>query len=184
MKFNVFLAALTGLTAAAACGSDTATTAGTAAGRVLVANDFENLAGWGIDPALLARDHAHSGVCAISVDPGHEFSLTYENALGQLSAQKLRKVHLSAWVYLRGPAGGGGVLALQITDPAQGYKAIGNDGINLGEAVNEYNQWVAVSKDVVLPETATSDSHLKVFLWRAGATQAVFADDLRLTALD
>lgn len=178
MKFTTLLALATTTAGLTACGGDNAKTA---AGSAAAENDFEHLAGWGVDPSLLSREQAHSGVYSISVDPNREFSLTYENALGQLSAQKFKKVRLNAWVYLLSPKGNGGVLGMQITDPAQGNKAIGGDGINLGETVKEYNKWVEVSKDMVLPETVTSANHIKVFLWRGVATQAIFADDIRLT---
>lgn len=178
MKSFTLLALLATAATVAGCGNDTAPK--TANGRVVTENDFENTAGWGVDPALLSREKAHSGVYSITVDPTREFSLTYENALGQLSPQKFTKVRLSAWVYLLSPKGNG-VLGMQITDPAQGNKAIGGDGINLAESVKQYNQWVEVSKDMVLPETVTSANHIKVFLWRGVATQAIFADDIRLT---
>ena len=181
MNSTTLLALLATAAAVAACGDDTAKK--TTDSSVVVDNDFEKTAGWGVDPALLSREKAHSGIYSISVDPAREFSLTYENALGQLSPQKFKKIRLSAWVYLQSPKGNG-VVGMQITDPAQGNKAVGGDGINLAEAVRKYNTWVEVSKDITLPDNITSANHIKVFLWRGMATQAIFADDIRISIIE
>lgn len=149
-------------------------------GHIVSENDFESTAGWGVDPALLSREKAHSGSYSILVDPSHEFSLTYENALGQISPQKFKKVRIDAWVYLQSPKGNG-ALGMQITDPTQGGKAVAGEGVGLGDAVKKYNTWVEVSKEMTLPANVTSANHLKVFLWRAGATQAIFVDDIRIS---
>jgi len=181
MKFNTFLALVATAAVATSCGGDDDKKP--ANGRIVTQNDFESTAGWGVDPALLSREYAHSGVYSITVDPSHEFSLTYEAALGQISPQKFKKIHLEAWVYLQSQKGNAS-LGVQFTDPAQGNKAIGGEGIDLGQAVKQYNKWVLVSKDFALPDNITSANHLKVFVWRAMASQPVFVDDIRLTILE
>jgi hypothetical protein len=181
MKFTTLLALLATACTLGACGDDTKKN--TPEGTLVTANDFESIAGWGVDPAALSREQAHSGIYSIYIDPSREFSLTYENALGQLSPQKFRKIRLSAWVYLQSPKGNGS-LGIQITDPTQGNKAIGGEGIPLAEVVRKYNTWVEVSKDMLLPDNVTSANHLKVFLWRGMATQAIYVDDIRISILE
>lgn len=178
MKLTTLLALAATTAVAASCGNDDAQKP--VNGRVITQNDFESTAGWGVDPAALSREQAHSGVYSITVNPTHEFSLTYEAALGQISPQKFKKIHLEAWAYLQSQKGNAS-LGVQFTDPAQGNKAIGGEGIDLGQAVKQYNKWVLVSKDFVLPDNVTSANHLKVFVWRAMASQPVFIDDIRLT---
>ncbi|ALW84486.1 hypothetical protein AUC43_04940 [Hymenobacter sedentarius] len=181
MKFTTLLALFATATAVAACGDDTKKN--TSEGTLVTENDFESTAGWGVDPAALSREQAHSGTYSIFIDPSREFSLTYENALGQLSPQKFKKIRLSAWVYLQSPKGNGS-LGIQITDPAQGNKAVSGEGIGLADVVKKYNTWVQVSKDMVLPDNITSANHLKVFLWRGMATQAIYVDDIRISILE
>jgi hypothetical protein len=176
MKLTSIFALLATTSTLAACGGESSQKP---TGQIVTENDFESTAGWGVDPASLSKEKAHSGSYSISVDPAHEFSLTYENALGQLSPQKFKKLHVSAWVYLLSPKGNG-VLGIQLMDPAQG-KAIGGEGINLGETVKKYNEWVQVSKDMLIPDNVTSTTRLKVFLWRGTASQALFADDISIS---
>jgi hypothetical protein len=177
MKSITLLTLLAATLAVTACGGDKSKKM---ADGVVTENDFENTAGWGVDPTLLSKAQAHSGIYSISVDPTHEFSLTYENSLGQMKAQKFTKVHLHAWVYLLS-AQSNGILGMQVTDPSQGNKAIGGDDINLGETVKQYNKWVEVDKDLLLPANVTSANHIKVFLWRGAAQQPIFADDIRIS---
>jgi hypothetical protein len=181
MKITTLLAFAALATLTASCSKDEA--AQTAGGRVVTSNDFESTAGWGVDPNLLSREKARSGQYSISVDGSREFSLTYENSLGNLSPQKFTKVRLSAWVYLLSPKGNGS-LGVQFTDPAQGNKAIGGEGIALAEEVKKYNEWVQVSKDFTLPANVTSANHIKVFLWRGMASQAIYVDDISLAIVE
>src|SRR5438128_2626011 len=96
MKNFFYILAFTGLVTS--CSSDNALPA--AGANTITYNDFESSAGWGVDPEMLTKEHAHSGKYAIKVDPSREYSLTYDAALGQVSPRKIKKVRLEGWGFL------------------------------------------------------------------------------------
>lgn len=152
-------------------------------GDYITRNDFESMMGWVPDASTLTRDHAHSGQYALQVTPEHEYSLTYQAMLGNVSPHKLRGIKLEAWVYLPDEKTTG-ELSVQIVDPAQDNKQIFSGGINLPETVKEYGKWVQVSKDIMLPDNIAYTHNLKAFLWRAGAASTVYVDDLSIKAIE
>ncbi|RFP66893.1 hypothetical protein D0N36_02075 [Hymenobacter lapidiphilus] len=95
MKPLFYLGLALSLAACSTPSSETAADAG-----VLAHNDFESLAGWLPDDMALTKDQAHSGKYATMVDQNHEFSLTYNTLLGNLSEHKPRGLMVEAWVYL------------------------------------------------------------------------------------
>lgn len=175
-------AALLGLVLLDACASPDNQGSHSPAGRLITANDFES-AGWNVDPALLDRGRAHSGQYAIKVDASHEFSLTFDMALGQATPAKIKAVRLEAWAFLPSDKATG-VLGVQIMGgPTNGDQVFG-DGIKLGEVVKSYNKWVPVSKDISLPDNITAVQHIRLSLWRAGASDVVLVDDVRLSSIE
>ncbi|GGF04581.1 carbohydrate binding domain-containing protein [Hymenobacter cavernae] len=163
------------------CSSDDELTAGP---NTITANDFESLAGWvGGDQATLTKTRAHSGKYALEVSNGHDFSLTYDAVLGQISPRKLKKVRLEAWAFRPNP-NAKGVLGIQIVDPAQDNKPVAGDGIYLESEVKEFNKWVKVSKDITLPDNLVYTQHLRLFLWRGAGSEPNYVDDVSLTILD
>ncbi|SNR74298.1 MULTISPECIES: hypothetical protein [Hymenobacter] len=175
------IAVLLGLAFLGACSSDD-TSAVASDSKTITANDFESLAGWNNDPATLDKGHAHSGQYAIKVDKDHEFSTTFDMALGLATPAKIKTVHLEAWAYLPSNKATG-MLGVQVMDPATNQQVFG-DGIRLGEQVKEYNKWTQVSKDIVLPDNITSLQHIRMSLWRADATDRVLVDDVKLSIKD
>ncbi|GAA4379097.1 hypothetical protein GCM10023186_16300 [Hymenobacter koreensis] len=147
-----------------------------------MSNDFESIVGWAPENKSLTTERAHSGRYSLKVDKDTEFSLTYDVLLGKLSAKRLRGVKLEAWAYLPN-AGGDAKLGLVINAPNSEQTILG-EGIQLGEQVKKYNEWVKVSKDIVFPPNAEYMSHMKIFLWRAGASAPAYIDDITLTPLD
>ncbi|QJX46931.1 hypothetical protein HMJ29_08290 [Hymenobacter taeanensis] len=177
MKKLLFVTALAGL---AACSSDGTSSYQRLSGpNVLTDTSFEEVYGWGIDPATLTRERAHSGMYSMRVDPAHEYSMTYSVVIGQMSPRKVKKIKLSAWVFLPSE-NTKAILGVQIVDPDQGYKEVFGDGVKM-ETVKEYNKWVQVEKVMELPETLAPTHNLKLFLWRAAAVDPVYVDDVRLT---
>jgi hypothetical protein len=152
-------------------------------GDYITRNDFEAMAGWVSDGSSLTKDHAHSGIYSIKVDKDKEFGLTYQAPLGNVSPHKLRGLAIEAWVFMPS-AKANGVLGMQVIDPAQNGQQIFGEGINLGEQVKEYNKWVVVRKEIMLPANVAYTHNLKVFLWRSGATEPVYVDDLSIKGIE
>ena len=163
-----------------ACSSADESADNVASNKIITTNDFESVAGWGcVDLATLEHGQAHSGHYSLKVDGGHEFSLTFDMALGVATPSKIKTVRLDAWAYLPSDKATG-VLGIQIMEPAGNAQTYG-EGIRLGEVVKEYGKWVKVSKDFVLPDNITAMQHLRMSLWRAGASDYVLIDDIRLS---
>lgn len=155
--------------------------------KVVTFNNFESGGGWSNDPGrnnpdLVVRGLAHSGQYAIVVDPAHEFSLTYAMPLGRMRAAKFRQLRVEAWAYLPS-AQASGHIGLQLLPPDNGPQVF-SDEIRLGDVVKQYGEWVPVSKDITLPDSAAANQQLRLFLWRADATERVLLDDVKLSILD
>ncbi|KAA9331349.1 hypothetical protein F0P96_13965 [Hymenobacter busanensis] len=150
-------------------------------GDVITRNDFESYVGWFPETGNVGRDHAHSGQFAVKVDPQHEFGPTYKGIIGQISVHQLKGVHVEAWVYLPNPQGA--KLGVVVSTPDEKTQILG-DGIDLNQDVKEYKKWVKIQKDIAFPATVNATHMLKVFLWRGGATEAVYLDDISISALE
>ncbi len=172
-----------GLALLAACHAGPAAEAGIDANTITF-NNFEAGGGWSNDairndPNLLEKGRAHSGQYAIKVDKDHEFSLTFDMALGQIQTHKFKTVHLDAWAFLPSDKATG-VVGLQVMEHGTNKEVYG-DGLKLGEVVKTYNEWVPVSKDFTLPDNITLNQHLRLSLWRANASETVLLDDVKLS---
>jgi hypothetical protein len=155
--------------------------------KTITYNNFEGGGGWSNDPYrnnpdLVEKGQAHSGQYAIKVDKDHDFSLTYDMALGKISPTKFKTLHLEAWAFMPTDKATG-ALTIQLVDHATN-KEVFSDGIKFRDAVKSYNKWVAVSKDIMLPDNITPDQHLRLFLHRADATETVLVDDVKLSIKD
>ncbi len=147
-------------------------------------NNFEAGGGWSNDPnrnntSLVVKGNAHSGQYAARVDRDHEFSLTYDMPMGQLSHTPIKVVHLEAWVFMVNYKATGS-LNLQIMEP-DGLHQVHGDDLKLREVVNTFSKWVMVSKDFVLPAGLKPEQHLRVYMWRADAREEVLLDDVKLS---
>lgn len=151
----------------------------------LTSSDFETVEGWMPEPvpASLVRDKAHSGRYSIKVDASNEYSIGYNNTLGKLSASKLKKIRLHAWVNMP-DKNSQAILVAQIVDPANPTKTLLWEGLRLGEKVTTYNKWVEVSLDITLPATINYTNRLAVYLWRANSSGATFLDDLAIEKVE
>lgn len=150
--------------------------------NTLMHTDFESLMGWLPDTqtALLGREQAHSGTYSLKVDPQHPYSLTYRAVLGTLHDTRIRKIRLSAWVFVP-DAQAQATLVVTINDRSEQPKDVFWNGTVLQEAVaGQYGRWVEISKELELPEEANSSHELTVYLWRTGGDNAVFLDDLTM----
>lgn len=171
---------LLSLAALGACSSNSAPEA-TAAANVVTFNDFEAGGGWSQDPTLFEKGRAHSGQYAIKVDKNHEFSLTFNLPLGQISDHKFKTIHVEAWVFMPSNKSTGNI-GVQVMTPTN--TQVYGDGLRLPDVVKTYGEWVQVGKDFTLPDTITSTQSLRVFLWRADATDEVLLDDMKVTIKD
>lgn len=151
----------------------------------LASNDFESIDGWvgdNVSPSL-TKEKAHSGRYAIKVDPNIEYSMGYSNQLGRLSASKLHKIKVHAWVNI--PATDPkAVLVVQVTDPTNPSANLLWNGINLAEQVKARNKWVEIEKEVVLPDNLNYAHKIGVYLWRTSVPNTVFMDDLTISKVE
>ncbi|MBC8082018.1 MAG: carbohydrate binding domain-containing protein [Hymenobacter sp.] len=162
----------------ASCGAKTTDTPA----NQLTSNDFESMDGWMGDntPSSLTKEKAHSGRYAIKVDPGIEYGIGYTNLLGKLSASKIKKLKVHAWVNL--PNGKSeAVLVTQVTDPGNpAAKPLLWDGLKVVDQVKASDKWVEVEKEITLPENITYTNKISIYLWRTGVQETAFLDDLTI----
>ncbi|WP_375434660.1 carbohydrate binding domain-containing protein [uncultured Hymenobacter sp.] len=146
----------------------------------LASNDFESVDGWMGDntPPSLTKEKAHSGRYALKVGPGVEYSMGYNNLLSKLSASKVTKLKVRAWINL--PNGTSQpVLVTAITDPNNpGAKPLVWEGLKLSDQVKSFNKWVEVEKTITFPATVNYTNKINVYLWRTGAVETALLDDL------
>lgn len=172
-----FLSALLSL-AGCSSGPDSASDANT-----LMVNGFETLGGWLPEEqsATLTQEQAHTGKTSLKVDQDREYSLPYSNLLGRLRDTPLRKIKVSAWVFLP-TAQAAATLVMEVTDPAApAAKPLLWEGIKLSEAVKTYGKWTQVSSVLTLPASADASKKLSIYLWRTGGSQPVYLDDLAVS---
>ncbi len=142
-------------------------------------NDYEAVMGWMGSTESVTLERAHSGSHAVKVDGGMEYGLGYGMKLGQAADHPLHKLHLEAWGFMTDPQSTA-QLGLQLYDPAQ-RKPVFSDGIDYAAAVKTPGKWLRISKDITLPDNASSTQQLRVFLWRASASSPAYLDDLRIS---
>lgn len=171
---------LLGLALLSACSSDDKAGGSTSGEKVITFNDFESSAGWNVDPGMLDRGRAHSGLYAIKADKDHEFSLTFDMALGQATPAKIKTVHLEGWAFRAGN-GSTGILGVQVMDAQNPGQQTFGDGIKIGEVVKTTGKWEQISKDITLPDNITAAQHIRLSLWRADGSDAVLVDDVKLS---
>lgn len=175
--FRVSVAAAMGLLVLAGCSSNTETET---PANLITQNDFEGLDGWVPGTPSLTTEKAHSGRFSTKVDKDAEYSLSYVNLLGKASAARIQKIKLSGWVLLAGPKATATVV-VQVVDPAQDNKQVFWEGIDLSKEVKKTNEWTEVSKEFTLPANLEAGHQLRVYMWRGGAEQPAYLDDLTLT---
>jgi hypothetical protein len=153
---------------------------------LLAENDFESLDGWssGVNNPSLTKEQAHSGVYSVKVNPGIDYSLGYNNQLGKVSATRIHKMKLHAWVRL--PNDKTTVLLVGEVKNEGAPKSVVWEGLDLlKEAQTKgFDKWIEVEKTFDLPESVTYNSQLLVYLWRGGSTQPAYLDDLQISRVD
>jgi hypothetical protein len=148
--------------------------------KTIMFNNFEMIDGWVNNPSL-TNEQAHSGKYSIKVDPNIEFSMTYQKPLGQITTKRPKKIELSGWVYTASEKGSA-VIGLTIND--ESGKEVFGSGINLEEDLKDYKEWTLLKKEIELPGIVQPINNLKVFIWRKGATEPVYLDDLQVRVLE
>lgn len=146
----------------------------------LTSNNFEMVDGWMGDNThpSLTKEKAHSGVYAIKVGPGIEYSMGYNNKLSNLSVSKITKIKVRAWVNI--PDGNSSsilVTSVEDTD-SQPAESLLWTGLKLSDQVKTFNKWVEVEKTITFPPTVNYKHKIKVYLWRTPAQGTALLDDL------
>ena len=165
----------------AACGGNP--NAGQYVGDSITATDFDNLAGWGADPAALSREHARSGRFSTFVSPEREFSLTYHLPLKEASVHIIKAVEIDAWVYLPS-ANAKASLRVQVFRPpgSADTSPLFNEPLHLLDQVHEFAKWQPIHQIFELPPDLPLDSDLRIYLWRDASAEPVYLDDLTVKA--
>ncbi|GAC1375803.1 MAG: hypothetical protein NVS3B25_16580 [Hymenobacter sp.] len=150
-------------------------------GTLVTRNDFENVLGWGGNAeASISAERAHSGKYAVRVGPQNEFGYTYIQTLGKMSTARTKAVTVSAWVWVPG-AQAASSLVLAVARSPEINTPVYYGRISLPTAVKKFKDWQLVSQTFTLPDSVQATNQLKCYLWRAGATENVYADDLTLS---
>lgn len=150
-------------------------------GTLVTRNDFESVQGWGgTADASVTADRAHSGKYAVRVGPQNEFGYTYIQTLGKMSTPKIKEVTVSAWVWLP-TVTAPGQLVLSIVRSPELNTPVFYSSIDLAKTVKKAKDWQLVSQTFALPDSVQSTNMLKCYLWRAGTTENVYADDVTLS---
>ncbi|UOG74690.1 hypothetical protein MTX78_21550 [Hymenobacter tibetensis] len=149
--------------------------------NTLMASDFESIQGWlpDLQNPTLTRDKAHSGKYSIKIDPTYEYSLTYRANLGQLSSARVKKMKISAWVFVPNAQAQAALVTTIDGAEANGQPLLW-EAANMSESVRgQFNKWVEITKEIVVPAEATYTSRISIYLWRSGSVSApVYLDDL------
>lgn len=153
--------------------------------NLLTSNDYDQLTGWVPDTAItyLTKEKAHSGLYSACVNGSIEYASGFTGVLGKLSTSRLTKIRIKAWVWLPSKDAKA-TLVTQLTDPATN-KLTFYDGLNLVEAAGgKFNKWTEIEKTLTIPSTASYNSVLQFYLWRAQSNQPVYLDDVQIERVD
>lgn len=142
-------------------------------------NDFEAIEGWGPATPSLTTAKAHSGRYSIKVDSGVEYGMSYITPLSKASPSRLQKLEVSAWAMLTGKEGNAN-LVVEVKNPADDSQKIFWESLEIGKESKSLNKWQEVRKIFTLPANVEPTHELRVYLWRAGATQPVYLDDVTI----
>jgi hypothetical protein len=150
--------------------------------NLITYNNFEAADGWGGTNPTLTKEKAHSGRYSIKIDPTNEYSYGFDNLLGKIASKKPKGLKVEAWAFVPSKQAGSAKLVVHITKPTSGQQVIW-EGIPL-ENVENFKEWTEVSKEIKLPANVEVSDRIQIYLWKAGATEAVYIDDLKLSATE
>ena len=150
--------------------------------NLITFNNFESVDGWGNSHPSITKEKAYSGKYATKVDQANEYSFGYDKLIGQITTKKPKKLKLEAWAYIPNKQEGGAQLVFVMTRPANNQQIIW-EGIKF-EDTHEFKEWTKVNKEINLPDNIEISDRVQVYLWRAGASQPVYIDDLKLSVLE
>ncbi len=156
-------------------------------GDVVTANDYEATLGWVQGATSLTRDHAHSGRYADHVDATHEWGITFQAPVSQVSVHALRGVAVEAWAFAHDlNPNRSAVLQVEVWahGPGQDTKPLFSSALPLNTQLTDSVVWTPVHQEFSLPTGLPFEANLRIFLWRAGSTKPVYLDDLRVKALE
>lgn len=145
-------------------------------------NNFDELAGWlGAAPQpSLTTEKAHSGHYSIKVDATTDFSIGYTKTLGQMSDRRVVKFKIDAWVLVPGAD----AKALLVTTFGEsGAKPMKWTGFDVTKDTPTNGDWQRVSEVIEVPAVATANTIFNLYLWRTGAPQPIYLDDLTVSAV-
>ena len=149
--------------------------------NVLAFNSFDELDGWVPEGSMpfLTREKSHSGAYSASVNQAVEYAAGYNNSLGKLSPTRLTKMRVHAWVWVPSSEAKAS-LVVEVTEPGTN-KMLHSEYIDMIESSGKnYHKWTELEKVIALPVEVTSNSLLKIYLWRNQSPHPVYLDDFQL----
>lgn len=115
---------------------------------------------------------AHSGKYASKIDSVSEFSLVYENRLGNISGSLPTKIKITAFG-----------CSLQPDSKAIIVCSVSNDKFYSGTSVDSLfsttNEWKEIKAEFTLPENLSADDVIKAYVWNK-KVGTFLVDDMRL----
>ena len=115
---------------------------------------------------------AHSGKYSSKIDSVREFSLVYENKLGNMNNSLPKKVKITAFGCSLQPGSKGLIVC-----------SINNNKFYAGAVVDSVftntNEWKEISAEFSFPEGLTTDDVMKAYVWNKKAG-VLLIDDLKL----
>jgi hypothetical protein len=178
MKKNIYLLLAGALFLGACSNSDDPVTEGT-----ITFNNFEGVDGWNAKFPTITKEKAHSGQYSLKVDKDNEYSVGFNKMLGEVSSKRPKKIKVEAWVFVPSKETGAATLAFTVNNP-QGGDALLWDGIKLAEEVDDFREWEHVEKEFKLPDNIQVTNTISSYLWRSGATEPVYVDDMKISIVD
>jgi hypothetical protein len=151
--------------------------------RVVMQASFESLPCLLPDSLLpsLSAKRAHSGRFALRVDSAQEYSSSYRMRLGQLFAVRPRKLRIRAWAWVPRYEDVA-TLVVAISAPDDPNRLVYYQAVPLADG-GPFQQWKPIVHDVNVPGEVGFNSQINLYLWRVGATQPVYLDDLSLAEI-
>jgi hypothetical protein len=149
---------------------------------VVMSEDFEQLDGWLAEPApSLTTERAHSGRYSVKTDKDHPYSITYRLTLSKAFTMRPHRVRLSTWAWVDAQEDDA-QLVFALNPPDGSGNSLLTSRIYLADDW-PYKRWVHLSRYIDLPPEIPSKCQIIVYLWHAGAQNAVFTDDWELTEI-
>jgi hypothetical protein len=140
--------------------------------------DFDNLEMWARDQWNLTNEIAHSGNYSARTDSNAEYSQTFELDYAVAKAKGFKSMQVTAWLYADKIDPKAGL----VTSVETGSGAVAYASSDIKNYIAAPKQWEKISCSLNLPDSASDDSKIKVYLCSPGKAK-IFMDDVTVKFL-